>query len=174
LKGTRVLALVGKLVAAGMAQHVRMDAEGHVRPLAKPRHHLAEPRWGDRSAALRHEHMRPWRIFPLQAPQRSKLGVREIVGCRVTALGSPDPDRLAGEVNLILFQAAKLTGPQPMPECDQDGRGVTVAPAGFLAGDRHQPFDFALGQVFATSGNCPVYRHGRRGVWHRKNPNFAG
>jgi hypothetical protein len=68
LKGTRVPALVGEFVAAAVPQHVRMNAEGQAGPLAKPRHHLAEPRWGDRPAALRHEHMRPWRIFPLQAP----------------------------------------------------------------------------------------------------------
>jgi hypothetical protein len=51
LERSRVPTLIGKLAAATVTQHVRMNAEGHVGALTKTRHHLAKPRWGDRAAA---------------------------------------------------------------------------------------------------------------------------
>src|SRR5712692_8522439 len=52
LQGPCILALVGVLEAARVPEHVRVDRKGHARPLAKPRHHLAEPRCRYRAGAL--------------------------------------------------------------------------------------------------------------------------
>jgi hypothetical protein len=42
LQSAGVLAVVGQLEAAGMAQHVRVDAEGHLGGFAQARDHAAE------------------------------------------------------------------------------------------------------------------------------------
>jgi hypothetical protein len=42
LKGSRVVAVIGELVSARMAQHVRVDREGHPSSLPKPLHKAME------------------------------------------------------------------------------------------------------------------------------------
>ena len=43
VKGTGVLTVIGELEPAGMAQHVRMDWEGHLGGLAEPAHRAPKP-----------------------------------------------------------------------------------------------------------------------------------
>jgi hypothetical protein len=41
--GARILALIGEFVAAGVTQHLRVDAELHVGGFTKPGEHPTEP-----------------------------------------------------------------------------------------------------------------------------------
>src|SRR6266536_1753322 len=52
LQRAGILALVGVLETAAMAEHVRMNQKRHASPLAEPSHHLAKPCRRDRAAAL--------------------------------------------------------------------------------------------------------------------------
>ena len=72
LQGARVGALVGKLKAAGVPEHVRVGLEAKLARNAEPCHHLAPPRGGEGRAALGREHERRWRLLvafePAQRP----------------------------------------------------------------------------------------------------------
>jgi hypothetical protein len=174
LQASGVPALVGELVAAGVAQHVRVYAERHVRSLTQSGHHLAKPRRRHGPATLRAKHMWSWWVLALEPTQGAKLAVAKVMGRGIAVFGPANTDRFPGKVDLIPLQIAKLAGPEAMPERHQNGRGVPVAPTGLLAGDRHQALDLALGQVFSRPLNCPTFRHGRRGLKHLKSPQFAG
>ena len=52
LQGARVGALVGKLKAAGVPEHVWVGLEAKLGGDAEPRHHLAPPRGREGHAAL--------------------------------------------------------------------------------------------------------------------------
>jgi len=77
LKGTGVLTVIGELESAGMAQHVRMDWEGHFGGLAQPAHHAAKPDGTHGWPALAHEQIAPRLLLPLQSTECPKLGARE-------------------------------------------------------------------------------------------------
>jgi len=51
LKGSRVVAIVGELKAAGMAQHVRMHGKGHLGGFAEARNKMVKAHWG-RAASI--------------------------------------------------------------------------------------------------------------------------
>jgi hypothetical protein len=73
LQGARVGALVDKLKAAGVPEHVWVGLEAKLGRNAEPRHHLAPPRRREGRAALGREHERRWRLLvafePAQRPQ---------------------------------------------------------------------------------------------------------
>jgi hypothetical protein len=73
LQAARIDSVIGQLVAARMAQHVRMDAEPEAGSLTKPSHRLAEAGSGERGAAFLYEHVWRPRTFPLQLAQCSRL-----------------------------------------------------------------------------------------------------
>jgi hypothetical protein len=56
LQGASIVAVIGQLEAAGMAQHVRMDGERHLGRLAEPYHEMVEAHGADWSATLANEY----------------------------------------------------------------------------------------------------------------------
>jgi len=79
LDGPRVVAIIGKLVAAAMPQHVAVDEEAKAGGLAGPRNHALIAGNAERRAALTDKHVRARhrasgdRLPPLQLPQCSAL-----------------------------------------------------------------------------------------------------
>ena len=57
LQGAGIVAVIGQLVAAGMAQHVWMHSERHLRGLAEPYHEMMEAHGADWPATLANEYM---------------------------------------------------------------------------------------------------------------------
>ena len=55
LNGSRILAIVRKLVAAGMPKHVGMDEERKARGLARSSHHALIASYRKRRSTLRHK-----------------------------------------------------------------------------------------------------------------------
>jgi hypothetical protein len=79
------------------------------------------------------------------------------------------------QVDLLPAKRAQFRRPQPMPEGQQDHRGVPV-PMAIVASRLHQPLNFALGQVFAgaivgirqpTSCNCSLLDRWCVSFWSR-------
>ena len=68
LQGARVGALIAKLKAAGMTEHVGVGLETELGRVALPGHHLAPARRSEGRAALGREHERRLLLFTLQAP----------------------------------------------------------------------------------------------------------
>jgi len=65
LQRSRIMSLVGKLVAAAVPQHVGMDREGHAGPLAEALDQGMEALRRHRRAALGNEDVRAWRLLAL-------------------------------------------------------------------------------------------------------------
>src|SRR5262249_22673189 len=57
LQGPRVVAIIGELKTTGMAQHVWVDRERHLRSLADALDEAVEPEGADRPASLGNEHV---------------------------------------------------------------------------------------------------------------------
>jgi len=70
LKRPGIVSIVGELVAAGVPEHVRMDAEWHLGSLTEP---LDEPVEADRPAALGNEHVGICGVLPPELPRGSHL-----------------------------------------------------------------------------------------------------
>jgi hypothetical protein len=69
LNGPRVLPVIGKLVAAGMAQHVAVDQETEFCGHASPSHHALVASHTERCATLADEHVKRFDLsLPLQPP----------------------------------------------------------------------------------------------------------
>jgi hypothetical protein len=65
LKRPGVVTRIGH-VAAGVAEHVRVDREGHTRALAQPRYEGVEALWRHGAAALGSKHVPPeWVLLAL-------------------------------------------------------------------------------------------------------------
>jgi hypothetical protein len=69
LKGSSVMAFIGKLEAAGVAKHVRMDREWQLGLKAGAGHELANIARGHRTAALRDKQVRAIWPFATELPQ---------------------------------------------------------------------------------------------------------
>src|SRR5664279_6441171 len=69
LDRSRVLPVVGELVAGRMTQHVRMNRKREARLPSGAGYDLAHRMRRQRSLALTHEHIGRARLFPLQAAQ---------------------------------------------------------------------------------------------------------
>ena len=95
--------IVGELEPAGMAQHVRVDREGHLCGLAEPSHHAAEPDRTHWCPALAHEHVPPWLLLPLQSAERPKLASGQRMHRVYAVLG-------AGDVQSAMNPAADWIG----------------------------------------------------------------
>jgi hypothetical protein len=68
-----IVPLVGKLITATVAQHVRMDREGHSSSLAEALDQGMEALRRHGRTTLRDEHVRARRLFALQPTQRPQL-----------------------------------------------------------------------------------------------------
>ena len=73
LEGARVSAVIGKLEAARMPEHVRVDRELELSADANTRQKLAEARRGHRCPALGHEDVTAAAFFAFECPQRPHL-----------------------------------------------------------------------------------------------------
>jgi hypothetical protein len=67
LQGTSVMAIVGKLEAAGVPKHVWVDGKGQLSGLAKALDEMMKAYWTDRSATLANEHMGFRRVLAPEA-----------------------------------------------------------------------------------------------------------
>lgn len=113
LQGAGVVAVVGQRVAAGVAQHVRVDLERHPGFDAGPFHHPREPGGRKRPSPLAGEHERRCRrLLPLQAAQRPQLVAQDRVGSRGAALDPSGVQGGAGEVDLVPAQVDQLGDPE--------------------------------------------------------------
>jgi len=74
LQRSRIDPLVRQLKAAGMAQHMRMDAKCHLGGLTEPFQHAAKADWAHGCPALAHEHVAP--------TARAASGVEPVALCR--------------------------------------------------------------------------------------------
>ena len=88
-------------ITACMPQHVRVDWESHSGPLAEPRDQGMEALGGHRAAALGGEHVRPRRLFALQAPQCPYLVALYRMNRRRATLGPPDVEAPGAEFDLV-------------------------------------------------------------------------
>src|SRR5262249_29956230 len=90
-------------------------------------------------------------------------------------LHAVDADCLLHKVYLIPLQIDQLARPQPVPEGDQDCRGIAVTITAVLAGDGHEPLDLGFGQMLTrtTLTNCLTFRLGRLDLDHRYFPRLS-
>jgi hypothetical protein len=100
LQGARVVPVIGEFETTGVAQHVRVDREGHLGLFAEPTHHAPEPNSTHWRPALAHEHIAPWFLFPLQSAKRSKLGACERMHRIDAVLGAEDVQTPVDKVDL--------------------------------------------------------------------------
>src|SRR5262249_2357268 len=63
LQGSSVVAVIGQLEAAGVAQHVGMDCKRHLGGLAELHHEMVEAHRADGPTALRDEYVGLCRVF---------------------------------------------------------------------------------------------------------------
>ena len=107
-----IVTTVGKRVAAGMPQHVRMRLEAKLRLGPSSFEHSGEARGGERCSALRGEHKRRLGVLlALEPPQ----GLQFITDDRVSARGALlDPADVQGgrsEVDLIPAKVPSVRSP---------------------------------------------------------------
>lgn len=118
LDGSGIDPLGGQDVAAGMAQHVRMDREGQARLLSRPRDDLAHHARGQRSSPVAEENIgrRIVRIaqFP-ELPQEIDFRIAQRVGRVHAALEAEDVKDLLREIQLLPFQCHRLADAKRMP-----------------------------------------------------------
>jgi hypothetical protein len=69
LQGPGVVAVIGQLEPAGMAQHMRVNGEWHPRSLAKPLDELVEANGSHGTTTFGYEHKAGLWAFPLQSTQ---------------------------------------------------------------------------------------------------------
>ena len=87
LQRARVVALIRQLVAASMAQHVRMGLEAELRLNPGPLDHAGEPGGAERRTTLGREH--EWRLrvlLALEPPQGAQFVAEDGMGAGVPCL----------------------------------------------------------------------------------------
>ena len=128
----RVLAVVGQLIPARVAQHVAVNAEPEAGSLTSTSDHALIPGHRERRQALGNEDVHracPLGCFPLEPSQRPQLLPAQRMHTRHAALGATDVQLAGGEVDIVPTQRHQLTRPQAMAVGDQDGSCVPMAPA---------------------------------------------
>src|SRR3954454_643233 len=179
LQGSRVLAVVGQLIAARVPQHVWVYRERKCCGLPRAGQHLAKAGWRHRRLSLGRKHIPGRHRFALELTQGPQFPAPERVDAGHAVLDPPDVQQPVLEVDLIPAERAQLGDTQAMAVSDLDHGGVAV-PVPVLACGGDQALDFFGGQVFAWSAlglghgpwrNCPILRDWRggsgRGVAHR-------
>jgi hypothetical protein len=135
-----VLAVIGKLVAAAMPQHVAVDQEPEPRSLTGPRNHALIAGYAQRRPALADEDIRArYHPFPMQLAQCSAFPGPNWMHAGCPALGPTDVQLASGEVDVV-----------PTPE--DSGQWLGQLPALAAAGFRAVAFD----QRGYSSGVRPV------------------
>ena len=138
LEAPGVVAVVRQLVAAGVAQHVRMHREGDAGRLADGRQHLADGGGGEGGAALGQEDVRRERGLAAELAQGPQLVAAHRVGAGDAVLAAADVERGGLQVELFPLEGAQLRHAQAVAVAHQDQGGVAVAVAVPVAGDLHQ------------------------------------
>src|SRR5262249_58868200 len=110
LQRAGVDAVIGKLEAAGVAQHVRMNWEGKFGQFSGPADHFEEPGLRHRAAAFRVEDEAALQVLPPQLAQRPDFLAGEWVRAIDTALGPPYMDAAAIKLDHIPSQLAEFAG----------------------------------------------------------------
>jgi hypothetical protein len=109
LQRSGVVTVIGKFKAAGVSEHMRMDREGQLRFLTRPRNHFPHAVGAHRASSLGHEHEAAM-VGPLagelaQSPQFVSLyWMRR----RATVLGTPDVQVASPQVDLIPLECNHL------------------------------------------------------------------
>ena len=173
LERARVDAIVGELVAAAVAKHVRVHREGELGLGADPREQLAESCARHRAATLGGEDIRGrGRLLTLEAAQGAQLATAKRVDALPPLLEPAHMQDALLEVDLIPPQGSQLTHPEYVPIADQDHGGIAMAIATRpRAGGLQEEIDLSRGEVLARAilsirttlrRNCPIYsaRHG--------------
>jgi len=155
LQGASIVAVVGKLEAASVTKHVRMDGERHFGGLAKPCHEVMKAKRAHRSATLGNEYVGFCWVLAPQPAQSADLITSDGMNARRSTLGSADMQPALVEFDLMPFEAADLRSPQAVTIGDQDHRCIAMAVSADLASSVHQPLDLALGEIAAF--DCEVF-----------------
>src|SRR5262245_43291499 len=108
LQGARVVAIVGKLALAGMAEHVRMHTERHLGSLPEPRNHSAETDRAHGRSPLSHEDVAAWRLLALKPAQRAKFAAGQWVNRGNAVLEPRDVQPGMHEIDLLPAQGRQL------------------------------------------------------------------
>jgi hypothetical protein len=90
LNRPRVVAIIRQLVAARVAQHVRMDGEVEARGAARASEDLPHGRIGQRSPAFGREYVGRRRVIALKAPEGAQLRAPDRVCGRYAVLEPGD------------------------------------------------------------------------------------
>jgi len=135
LDASRIVAVIGKFVAAGVPQHVDVDREAELGPLANGLDLPIERVRRERRAALAGEHKRGVRpLVGAEFAQCPQFIAADRMGCRLAILDAPDVQRGGLEIDLRPFQVASLDSTQTMPVNDEDERAIAVRVAARFGG----------------------------------------
>src|SRR5438270_13503362 len=105
-----------------------MRWKGEARRLPYPCQHLAEAVSCKRRAPLRQEYVpRAGWLFPFDLPERAQLFAADRMHARDAVLQPVDVQQPAIEIDLIPAQRHKFPDPEPMPERNEDHRGIAGA-----------------------------------------------
>ena len=159
LQRPRVGALVGQRVARGMAQHVRMDLEGHLGLDPGALDHLLQAGHGEGRAPLADED--EGRLgLALQHPQRPQFVAQQRMGAGCPALGPAQMQGGGLKLHVGPLKLAQLDARRP---CRKQIRIMVLSrwPVAVALGGLDQLLDLALGQVFAR----PNSLFGRAAAW---------
>ena len=157
LDGASVVAVVGELEPAGLAQHVGVYKEREVRRHARPGNHALISGCGQRRATFRDEDVWGRWGFAQELAQRAAFPRRYRMHAGVPALGPADMQAPGGEVDVVPAQCHQLRGPEAVAVSDQDRRGVPM-PRAVLLGSLDEALDLPVGEIFtAALANCYIY-----------------
>jgi len=129
-----VVSVIGQLVPAGMAQHVRMNWKADVGVPARPGNHLPNIGIRQRPLALGHEHVGRFRVVTLQASQCPNLRPTEGMGAGGAVLTPIHMQQPLRQVHLIPAQGYDLGHSQAVTVGQQDQGGTPVTMPADLPG----------------------------------------
>jgi len=146
LDGPGVVALVGKRVAAGVAQHVRMRLEFKAGTGGGALDHPGKAGGGERGAALADKDEWGWSALPLQPAQGPELVAAQGMGAGGAVLDPPHVQDRGIEVHLLPAEVTGLGSAQSVPENQEDHGGVPL-PVAVGLGRLDQGLDLSGRQV---------------------------
>jgi hypothetical protein len=150
LERSRIVAPVRQGVAAGVAQHVRVNLKAELCLDACAFDHAGKPGGAKRRTAFRCEHVCRLVLVALQPPQRAQFVAEDRMGAGRTLLDPADVQGRGFKVHLIPPQIDQFGHPQTMPVGHQHHGRVPVAVAVALR-HRDQPLNLMLGEVLARA-----------------------
>ena len=114
LNRPRIVAVIGQLVPASMAQHVGMNWKTDVCVPPRPGNHLPDAGIRQRPFALCHEDVRGFWVVALQASQCPNLRAAEWMGAGSAVLAPVHMQQPLRKVELIPAQTDDLRHPKAM------------------------------------------------------------